>query len=48
VPGDIRVTKAFIRLAEWLFKDLNMQWYSDEVEDNLPLELDFQLEANNA
>lgn len=25
-----------------------MQWYSDEVEDNLPLELDFQLEANNA
>ena len=37
-----------IDIGEYLFKELNMQWYAKEVEDNLPLELDFNLEAKNS
>lgn len=48
MPGDIRVTKFFIKVAESIFPEMKMQWYADEVEYNLPLELDFVLEKENA
>jgi len=46
--GDIKVLRAFTDLGAYLFKDFQYQWLAEEVESNLPQELDFLLEIRSA
>jgi len=47
-PGDIRVAQLCVDMGRYLFNDFEYQWLADAFKDNVPLELDFRLEADNA
>lgn len=46
--ADIAMISVLARAARAVFPEFDMQWLVDEVEHNLPLELDFRHEARNA
>jgi len=46
--ADIAMISFLARAARAVFPDFDLQWLVDEVEHNLPLELDFRHEAGNA
>jgi predicted unusual protein kinase regulating ubiquinone biosynthesis (AarF/ABC1/UbiB family) len=46
--ADIAMIGALVKAARAFFPDFDLQWLVDEVEHNLPLELDFRHEALNA
>lgn len=36
-----------VTCVHWVFPDFTFEWLADEVRRNLPMELDFRLEAQN-
>lgn len=46
--GDIDAVSVLVRLVARLFPDFTYEWLVDEIAPNLPLELDFTHEAQNA
>eukprot|EP00172_Hildenbrandia_rubra_P000991 Plantae.Rhodophyta-Hildenbrandia_rubra.ctg1584.p1 GENE.Plantae.Rhodophyta-Hildenbrandia_rubra.ctg1584~~Plantae.Rhodophyta-Hildenbrandia_rubra.ctg1584.p1 ORF type:complete len:558 (+),score=88.13 Plantae.Rhodophyta-Hildenbrandia_rubra.ctg1584:3475-5148(+) len=45
--GDIQTVKFFLGALKWAFKEFDYEWLGDEIETNLPQELDFKREARN-
>ncbi|CAG9529963.1 unnamed protein product [Cercopithifilaria johnstoni] len=46
--ADIKTIETLTRLASRLFPDFHFMWLVDEMKRNLPMELDFRVEAANA
>lgn len=46
-PGDMFVHKWTLLTADYLFKDFELAWSHDEIQENLSRELDFAVEASN-
>lgn len=46
--ADVKIVRGFVQLVHWLFPQVDYTWLTEELERNLPLELDFVHEANNA
>ncbi|KAK0626883.1 ABC1 family-domain-containing protein [Immersiella caudata] len=47
-PLDMKLTKFTFSTVKRFFPEYDLEWLSDEIESSLPLELDFQCEAQNA
>jgi len=47
-PLDMRLTKFTFSTVKRFFPEYDLEWLSAEIESSLPLELDFQCEAENA
>ena len=45
--ADIATVRALTRFAAWAFPSFDLAWLADEVAQNLPRELDFQMERAN-
>jgi len=48
MPGDLRTVKLGIGLAGKVFKKFDYDWLYREVSKNIPIEMDFRIEASNA
>eukprot|EP00899_Mesostigma_viride_P010575 jgi/Mesvir1/19519/Mv06895-RA.2 len=48
VPADILTVEMLVGLVRWLFPAYDYRWLVEEVKRNLPMELNFVTEANNA
>lgn len=46
--ADTTTIDLLVQTVAWLFPDFNYQWLVDEIKSNLPKELDFKHEAQNA
>jgi aarF domain-containing kinase len=46
--ADVMTIEFLVKAARAVFPDFNYQWLVDETKQNLPLELDFTHEAQNA
>lgn len=47
-PKDIKICTTLVKAIEYLFPDFQFSWLSNEMQQSLPEELDFNNEANNA
>ncbi|KAK0651561.1 ABC1 family-domain-containing protein [Cercophora newfieldiana] len=47
-PLDMKLTKFTFSTVKRFFPEYDLEWLSSEIESSLPLELDFQCEAQNA
>ena len=45
---DMFIVERMTKYVKYLFPDFNLQWLSEEMNTNLPKEMDFRIEANNA
>lgn len=45
---DIKTMDVLVHLASWAFPDFKLLWLAEETKKNLPLELDFEHEGQNA
>jgi len=48
MPGDLRTVKLGIGLAGKVFDKFDYDWLYKEVSKNIPIEMDFRIEASNA
>lgn len=48
MPGDLRTVKLGIGLAGKIFERFDYDWLYKEVSKNIPIEMDFRIEASNA
>jgi aarF domain-containing kinase len=46
--ADVTTIEFLVQAARFVFPDFNYQWLVDEIKHNLPLELNFTHEAQNA
>jgi len=46
--ADVTTIEFLVKAAHVIFPDFNYQWLVDEIKHNLPLELNFTHEAQNA
>ena len=46
--GDIQTMHFLVRVVNWVFPTFEFMWLAEEMEKNLPLELDFREEGKNA
>ena len=46
--GEITAVERLLQAVRWLQPDFGFQWLVDEMKLNLPKELDFRMEADNA
>ena len=47
-PGDVLTVKLIMNAVGWWFKNFNMSWVLDDLQDRLIRELDFVNECNNS
>lgn len=45
---DMRTMEALVKIVEWIFPDFRFQWLVTEMKRNIPMELNFLQEAENA
>ena len=45
---DTKMTEIFVRTAQLLFKEFDYEWLLLDLQNNLPKELDFTIEASNS
>jgi predicted unusual protein kinase regulating ubiquinone biosynthesis (AarF/ABC1/UbiB family) len=45
---DLWLVKEAVKMAKYIIPDFSLEWLSDEMQRNLPLEMDFQHEGHNA
>lgn len=45
---DMKTMEFLVKLVSWAFPDFNFQWLVDETKRNIPTELDFSQEGQNA
>ncbi|CAD8167181.1 unnamed protein product [Paramecium pentaurelia] len=48
IDGDVKLISLFTDVAEFIFKGFKYKWLAEELQVNLPKELDFHGEINNA
>ncbi|XP_046669485.1 aarF domain-containing kinase 1 isoform X1 [Homalodisca vitripennis] len=44
---DMKTMEVLVKIVSWVFPNFKFQWLVDETKRNIPLELDFRLEAEN-
>lgn len=47
-PGDVLTVRLILRTIGWWFKNFNMSWILEDLQDRLIRELDFVNECNNS
>lgn len=47
VPGDVNMIKRGTKAAKYFFPEFEYEWFGEEVEKNLPNEIDFRNEVKN-
>lgn len=45
---DMKTMEILVKMMSWVFPDFKFQWLVDETKKNLPIELDFLHEGQNA
>lgn len=45
---DIRTVLLMLRFVKWVFPEFEFTWLAEEMQENLPKEMDLRIEANNA